>query len=51
MSGINSRTFTRVFLKVKPLNRTLYVGQTGSSFEIRHEEHTRYIKTNNPVSA
>jgi hypothetical protein len=29
----------------------LYVGQTGSSLEIRHEEHTRYIKTNNLVSA
>jgi hypothetical protein len=28
-----------------------YVGQTGRSLEIRHKEHTRYIKTNNPVSA
>jgi hypothetical protein len=28
-----------------------YVGQTGRSLEIRHKEDTRYIKTNNPVSA
>jgi len=28
-----------------------YVGQTGRSLGIRHKEHTRYIKTNNPVSA
>ena len=28
-----------------------YVGQTGSSIVVRHKEHTRYIKTNNPVSA
>jgi hypothetical protein len=30
-----------------------YGGQTGSSIEIRHREHTRirYIKTNNPISA
>jgi len=29
-----------------------YVGQTGRSLGIRHKEkeHTRYIKTNNPVS-
>ena len=27
-----------------------YVGQTGRSLGIRHEEHTRYLKTNNPVS-
>ena len=28
-----------------------YVGQTGSSIEIRHGEHVRYIETNNPLSA
>ena len=28
-----------------------YVGQTGRSTEIRHREHIRYIKTNNPISA
>ena len=28
-----------------------YVGQTGISLGIRHKEHTRYIKTNNPISA
>jgi len=27
-----------------------YVGQTGRTLGIRHKEHTRYIKTNNPVS-
>jgi hypothetical protein len=27
-----------------------YVGQTDRSLGIRHKEHTRYIKTNNPVS-
>ena len=27
------------------------VGQTGNSIEIRHREHVRYIKTNNPLSA
>ena len=29
----------------------LYVGQTGRALEIRHKEHTRYINTNNLVSA
>ena len=29
----------------------LYVGQTGNLIGIRLKEHTRYIKTNNPVSA
>ena len=28
-----------------------YVGQSGSPIATRHKEHTRYIKTNNPVSA
>jgi hypothetical protein len=28
-----------------------HVGQSGRSVGIRHKEHTRYIKTNNPVSA
>jgi hypothetical protein len=27
-----------------------YVEQTGRSLGIRHKEHTKYIKTNNPVS-
>ena len=27
------------------------VGQTGRSIEIRHREHVRYIKTNNPLSS
>jgi hypothetical protein len=28
-----------------------HVGQTGRFIEVRHKEHTRYIKTHNPVSA
>ena len=28
-----------------------YVGQSDSSIETRHKEHTRYIRTNNPISA
>jgi hypothetical protein len=32
-------------------NGRLDVGQTGRSIEIRHSEHIRYIKTNNPISA
>jgi hypothetical protein len=32
-----------------PCNNS-YVGQTGRSLRIRHKKHTRYIKTNNPVS-
>ena len=37
-------------LQCKMYNKS-YVGQTGGSFVKRHREHTRYIKTNNPVSA
>jgi len=29
----------------------LYVGQSGRSINVRHKEHVRYIRTNNPVSA
>jgi len=28
----------------------VYVGQSGSSINVRHKEHIRYITTNNPVS-
>jgi len=28
-----------------------YVGQSGRSVATRHKEHTRYIRTNNPISA
>jgi hypothetical protein len=28
-----------------------YVGQTNRSFKLRYQEHTRYIKNNNPQSA
>ena len=28
-----------------------YVGQTGRSLTVRHREHIRYIKNNNPLSA
>ena len=37
-------------LQYKTCNK-LYVGQTGGLFEIRHREHVRYTKTNNPLSA
>jgi len=37
-------------LKCNTCNNS-YVGQTGTSLGIRHKEHTRYIKTNHPVSA
>ena len=37
-------------LQCKTCNKS-YVGQTGISTEIRHREHLRYIKTNNPLSA
>ena len=37
-------------LQSKSCNKS-YVGQTGRSVEIRHCEHVRYIKTNNPISA
>ena len=29
----------------------VYVGQSGRSINIRHKEHIRYIRTNNPFSA
>jgi len=29
----------------------MYIGQTGRGINIRHKEHIRYIKTNNPQSA
>ena len=31
--------------------KQLYVGQTSSSLRVRFQEHTRYIKYNNPQSA
>jgi hypothetical protein len=37
-------------LQSKSCNKS-YVGQTGRSIEIRHHEHVRYIKTNNPILA
>jgi len=37
-------------LQCKTCNKS-YAGQTGSSIEIRHREHTRHIQTNNPISA
>ena len=29
----------------------VYVGQSGRSVNVRHKEHIRYIRTNNPLSA
>jgi len=37
-------------LKCKTYNN-VYVGQSGTSINIRHKEHIRYIRTNNPLSA
>ena len=37
-------------LQCKTCNKS-YVGQTGSPIEIRYCEHTRHIKTKNPISA
>ena len=37
-------------LKCKTCNN-VYVGQSGKSINIRHKEHIRYIRTNNPLSA
>jgi hypothetical protein len=37
-------------LKCNTCNR-VYVGQSGRAINIRHKEHIRYIRTNNPTSA
>jgi len=37
-------------IKCNTCNKT-YIGQTGRGINIRHKEHIRYIKTNNPQSA
>ena len=37
-------------LKCNTCNKA-YVGQSGRSIDIRHKEHIRYIRTNNPQSA
>jgi len=42
-SGINK-------LKCKTCNNA-YIRQSGSSIKLRHMEHIRYIRTNNPTSA
>ena len=34
-------------LKFNTCNKA-YVGQSGRSIDIRHKEHIRYIRTNNP---
>jgi uncharacterized ubiquitin-like protein YukD len=39
------------YIHIKVSGNDSYVGQTGRSLGIRHEERTRYIKTNNAVSA
>jgi len=30
---------------------TVYVRQSGRSINVRHKEHVRYTRTNNPISA
>jgi hypothetical protein len=37
-------------LKCNSCNRA-YVGQSGTAISLRHKEHLRYIKNNNPISA
>ena len=37
-------------LKCNTCNRA-YIGQSGRSTAVRHKEHVRYIRTNNPTSA
>ena len=37
-------------LQCKTCERS-YVGQTGRSLAVRHREHIRYIKSNNPLTA
>jgi len=37
-------------LKPNTCNKA-YVGQSGRSIDVRHKEHIRYIRTNNPQSA
>jgi hypothetical protein len=37
-------------LKCNSCNRA-YVGQSGRAISLRHKEHLRYIKNNNPISA
>jgi hypothetical protein len=37
-------------LKCNMFNKA-YIGQTGRAISVRHKEHLRYIRNNNPVSA
>ena len=46
-----TKHLTPNYIHIKVSGNSSYVGQTDRSLEIRHKEHTRYIKTNNPVSA
>jgi hypothetical protein len=47
-TSINS---SRIYkLKCNTCNNS-YVGQSSGSIATRHKEHTRYIRTNNPISA
>jgi len=48
LNKINSSGICK--LQCKTCNKS-YVGQIGCSIEIRHREHTRYIQTNDPISA
>ena len=29
----------------------MYIGQSGRPITMRHKEHVRYVRTNNPISA
>jgi len=48
---INNKNRSGIYkLKCNTCNN-VYVGQSGSSINVRHKEHVRYIGTNNPQSA
>ena len=63
--ALRATNTTRQQLTDKPINtnpsgiykfkcntcKNAYIEQSGKSITIRHKEHTRYIRTNNPISA
>jgi len=46
-----TKHLTPNYIHIKVSGNNSCVGQTGRSLGIRHKEHTRYVKTNNPVSS
>jgi len=47
---VKLRTFFLHKLKCNKC-KNVYIGQSGRSIHVRHKEHIRYIRTNNPLSA